>query len=266
MYKAFLIDLDGTAYLGNNVIKQTVEFVKKCKKNNIKVLFLTNNASATSQQIYNKLTKMGYEISLEEIFTSAMAMAEFLENKKIKDKVYLIGDDGLRDSLANKNITFATNLNFENEEHINKIKDYNSVVVGYNKHLTYSDLAIASVILQKNDSNLFATNLDMKIPSHLGILPGNGSIVNLLENTTDKKAISVGKPNKIIMNLALKKLNCHKEEVCMIGDNYKTDILAGILNGIDTIFVETGVNTIEEVQKEKLKPTYLLKDLSQYDI
>ncbi len=258
MYKAYIIDLDGTAYLGSEPILETIEFVKKCKEKNKKVLFLTNNASATKEQIYNKLSSFGYVLEKEEIFTSSMAIANYLEKENVK--AYLIGDIGLEYSLKEKNICYSKKMSLK--EDLNEINDLNTVIMGYTNKLDYDDLAVASIVLQKKESKLYSTNMDEVLPTQLGGLPGNGSFVKLIQNVNKVEAVSVGKPNAFIMEEALKILNLKKEEVCMIGDNYDTDILSGINNGIDTIYVETGVTTLEEVLKKEKQPTYKVKNLS----
>ncbi len=260
MYKAYIIDLDGTAYLGTKVIPETIDFVKRCKDNNKKILFLTNNASATQGQIYNKLKSYGYDILEDEVFTSSIAISNFLEKKDVK--AYLIGDQGLKTALKEKNIKFSENLSLK--ENIDEIGELNAVIMGYTNKLNYDDLAVASIILQKNDSTLYATNMDQVLPTELGGLPGNGSFVNLLESVNKKTAICVGKPNAFIMDEALKILDLNKEDVCMVGDNYDTDILSGINNGIDTIYVETGVTSLKEVELKEKQPTYKVKNLSFY--
>ena len=263
MYKGFLIDLDGTAYLGDKVINETVDFVKRCRAQDIKILFVTNNASATINTIYNKLTNMGYEIQMEEILTSAIATAKYLKEENSKN-IFLIGDNGLKDALNNENIEYETNLNYEKD--IKVIRKINNVVVGYTNKLNYQDIACASLVLRNEGSKLISTNGDLIIPTHLGGLPGNGSIVNLLQVVSKKSAITIGKPEDIIMDLAIEVLGLKKEEVCMIGDNYETDILSGINNNIHTIFVNTGVNTKEEVLDKKLQPTYMVDNLNDFNL
>lgn len=264
MYKGYLIDLDGTAYLGDTVIKETVEFVDKCKEKGLKILFLTNNASKTQKDIYNKLIDMGYDVQLDEIYTSAIAMATYLKKINLTSKIYVIGDVGLEDALQNLGIEYNLKLDYEDAKDLDKINTLENVVVGYTNGLNYKDLAAASIILQKKDSNLLVTNKDLIIPSANFNLPGNGSIINLLEKVNNVSSVEVGKPSHIIMEESLELMGLEKSEVCMIGDNYKTDILSGINNGIDTIFVETGVNTIKDVYGFEKQPNYVLRNLSEY--
>ncbi|MFV0289087.1 MAG: HAD-IIA family hydrolase [Mycoplasmatales bacterium] len=264
MYKAFLIDLDGTAYLGTKAIQTTVDFVNNCQKKGIKILFVTNNASATPKQVQNKLNAMGYNIKETEILTSAMAMAAYYKEQKRANKPYVIGDQGLCQALTQQSLDFVTNLDYEKSEDLKTINTLTDVIVGYNNKATFKDLGVASLVLQKENSLLFATNKDLIIPTNLGGLPGNGSYVNLLEQVNRIQALQTGKPTNIMLEQALKILNLTKKEVCMIGDNYHTDILFGLNNGIHTIFVEGGVSSLQYVTKQDLQPTYLLKDLSYF--
>lgn len=266
MYKGFLIDLDGTAYLGDDPIIETIEFVKKCKEQGIKTLFLTNNSSKTQKELHSKMVKMGYEINSDEIYTSSLALAKHLKSKSIIDSIYVIGDKGLKQALTSSQIKYHVDLDYEKKEDYKVIQRLKYVIVGYNKKLNYKDLACASIILQKGESLLFATNGDVIIPTNLGRIPGNGSVLQLIENVSSKKGCVVGKPAQTIMQEALGVLGLKESEVCMIGDNYETDILAGINNNIDTVFVETGVTKIEEIKTYKYQPTYKVKNLSEYEI
>lgn len=74
----------------------------------------------------------------------------------------------------------------------------------------------------------------------------------------------IGKPETIIMDKALEKMKLQKEDVVMVGDNYNTDIQAGINAGIDTLLVYTGVSTKEQVAKKDSKPTHEIDSLDEW--
>ena len=107
------------------------------------------------------------------------------------------------------------------------------------------------------------TNPDLNIPTERGLMPGAGAINNLLEVATCET--SHGKPNAIIMNKALDVLGVKREEAIMVGDNYLTDIMAGIQNDIATLLVTTGFTKPEEVPTLPVKPNHVLASLDEWN-
>ncbi|MBU0278801.1 MULTISPECIES: TIGR01457 family HAD-type hydrolase [unclassified Gemella] len=248
-YSLYLIDLDGTMYNGNEKIKYAKEFIDYLNSNNIDYLFLTNNSTKTESDVVKKLKSLDIETSEKNIFTSSEAAALYMKKKSYK-KSYLIGEDGLRETLLRNDISIT-----------NK-DDAQAVVVGLDRNLTYEKLKQACFII-RNGAEFIGTNPDKLLPTEEGMAPSNGGQVKYLEYVTGVKPTVIGKPNKIIMDLAISKFNYNMEDIVMVGDNYDTDIMSGINAGIDTIHVQTGV-TIKEALKAKAKqPTYSIKNLSE---
>lgn len=96
-------------------------------------------------------------------------------------------------------------------------------------------------------------------------MPGAGSINKLLETATRVQPVFIGKPNAIIMNKALDVLGVKREEAIMVGDNYLTDIMAGIQNDIATLLVTTGFTKPEEVPILPVKPDHVLASLDEWN-
>ena len=137
------------------------------------------------------------------------------------------------------------------------------VVVGLDWNVTYDKLATATLAIQ-NGALFIGTNPDLNIPTERGLLPGAGSLNALLEAATRIKQVFIGKPNAIIMNKALEILNIPRNQAVMVGDNYLTDIMAGINNDIDTLLVTTGFTTVEEVPDLPIQPSYVLASLDEW--
>ncbi len=128
---------------------------------------------------------------------------------------------------------------------------------------TYHKFELATLAI-KRGAKFIGTNPDTNLPNERGLVPGAGSVIALVERATQQVATYVGKPEKIIMEKALKKMNMKADDVIMVGDNYNTDIKAGIASDIDTLLVYTGVSTREDVAKEKIKPTYEINSLDEW--
>lgn len=249
-YKGFLIDLDGTMYRGEEKIPYAKEFIKYLQKAKLPFLFITNNSTRTKEQCANKLKKFDIHVSKENILTSAIASAKFLQTKQLKNGVFAIGEKGLFEALMEENIS----LNDNNPDY---------VLVGLDKEVNYNLLTKASIFVQKG-AKLIATNKDLRIPHGEFFHPSNGALVKVIESTANTKATFIGKPEKEMMNQALKQLNLSKEDVLMVGDNYETDILFGINNGVDTLHVQTGVTSKEDLKTYNKQPTYTIPHLGHF--
>jgi len=117
----------------------------------------------------------------------------------------------------------------------------------------------------RNGATFISTNGDIAIPTERGLLPGNGSLTSIIAVSTRTKPIFIGKPESIIMEQALAVLGTTLEETIMVGDNYDTDILAGINAGMDTLLVHTGVTKKEHLPTIDVKPTYIVDSLADWD-
>ncbi len=252
MYKGYLIDLDGTAYHGTKVVKETLAFVKTLHEKNIPYLFLTNNSTKTPQMVADTLKDLGYPVTKQQVYTPSLATAQYIYDENPTAKVYMIGEIGLETALREKGFMLTS----ENPDY---------VVIGLDREINYEKLGLACLAIRKG-ATFISTNGDVAIPTERGLLPGNGALTSVLSVSTGVAPIFIGKPERIIMEKALELINLQAKDVAMIGDNYFTDILAGIHANIPTIYIEGGVSTREEVTGYDIPPTHILKDLTEFII
>lgn len=249
-YEGFLIDLDGTMYRGTKVIKEAVAFVNKLREKDFRYLFVTNNSTRTREQVAGVLCDFGVPATAEHILTTSMATAHFIKEQKKDASVYYIGEQGLRQAME------EAGLKYEEE-----CPDF--VVVGMDRKVTYEKLAKACLAVRKG-AKFVSTNPDVALPTERGFLPGNGSLTAVVSVSTGVRPVFIGKPEPIIVEQALKKIGTSKGKTLMIGDNYDTDILAGLRAGVDTCLVYTGVTSKEMIRSKKNHPTYALESLSSW--
>lgn len=252
-YEGYLIDLDGTMYRGKEQIHEAVDFVRNLEKEDIPYLFITNNSANTREQVTERLQKFGVPASPEHVFTSSMATAAYIERESKKARIFMIGEMGLQQALERSGFDLV-----EDED-----ADY--VVMGIDRSLSYQKLETACLAVRKG-AKLLSTNKDVAFPTDRGLVPGNGALTSVVAVSTGIEPTFIGKPEPIIMELAMQKLNLPKEKVLMIGDNYHTDILAGMNAGLDTLLVYTGVTrSIDDIHVEE-RPTYTINSLDVWDI
>src|SRR5699024_9500301 len=142
-----------------------------------------------------------------------------------------------------------------------KQADY--VVVGLDRTITYEKIATASLLIQKG-ATFISTNKDPAIPNERGMLPGNGALTAAIEKASGKQPFYIGKPESIIMEMALHRSDLLPNEVLMVRDSYLTDILAGIRSKIDTFMVLTGYSRPEDIDDAIGQPTYIANDLLEW--
>ncbi|EMB9449817.1 TIGR01457 family HAD-type hydrolase [Staphylococcus pseudintermedius] len=249
-YKGYLIDLDGTMYKGNQKIEGASEFIDYLNENQIPHLYVTNNSTKAPVDVVEKLTTMAIDAKPQEVITSAMATADYIHGEKPGATVFMIGGSGLATALEEAGLQLENGI------------DVDYVVVGLDEAITYEKLTTATLAVQ-NGATFISTNPDPSIPKEQGFLPGNGSLTSVVTVSSKQQPIFIGKPETPIMEKSLEVLQLNKDEVAMIGDLYDTDIMAGINFGIDTIHVQTGVTSKEEVMQRDVPPSYSVKDLNE---
>lgn len=250
-YEGYLIDLDGTMYRGTERIESAVRFVNRLREKHIPYLFVTNNSARTPAQVADKLRNFGVHATEELVFTTSQATANYIYEQQPEASIFVIGEEGIRTELQKKGFQFA-----------NETAQF--VVVGLDRSITYEKLATACLAV-RNGATFISTNGDIAIPTERGLLPGNGSLTSVIQTSTQIDPIYIGKPEPIIMRQALNVLGTKKERTLMVGDNYNTDILAGIRSGVDTLLVHTGVTTRELLKTYDVQPTYTADSLEEWE-
>lgn len=249
--KMYLIDLDGTMYRGDTICEGAKEFIDYLIENNKPFLFLTNNARRTGQMNVEQMTKMGFtNIEPKHFFTSSMAAAAYIDKiDPTHKRCAYIGEAGLKEALENKGFQIVD-------------KDVQYVFVGLDIHATYMDYSRALTHLLKG-AKLVGTNSDRKIPKDDGFNCGNGSIVAMFEYASGQESAKIGKPYAPILEACLQYCGKSKAECAIIGDNLETDIKLGVDNGVETIFITSGVHTEEDIERLNIKPTKIIHNLME---
>lgn len=253
-YQGYFIDLDGTTYKGKKQIPAAARFIKRLQQAGKEVLFVTNNSTRTPDFVANNLRhNHNINVTADNIYTTALATADYLYAKvPANSKIYVVGESGLKTALTQRGFVLT-------DDH----PAY--VVVGLDTAVTYAKLEKA-VLLIRQGAKFIGTNADSNLPNERGMVPGAGSIVKLVEYATQQRPLMIGKPEAIIMEMALNKVNLTKDEAIMVGDNYHTDIEAAINVGMDSLLVYTGLSRPTEVEKEPIQPTYTVNSLDEWKI
>lgn len=227
----FLFDLDGVFYRGKEVREKiggtmAVEALRRAGK---ELFVLTNNSTDTVETVRRRLAEFDIQVRPEEILTSALLTAEYLEKKHGGVVYYLVGEAGLEEEMRRHGHTRTEG------------DDARFVVVGLDRALTYTKLDRAARIAA-GGARIVATHSARFYMYSEGPAMATGPVVRALEFAARKRATVIGKPSPLMFRMALRRSGCPASQAVMVGDQVDTDLAGAARAGIDSLLVTTGVD------------------------
>ncbi|MFD3439594.1 HAD-IIA family hydrolase [Streptomyces sp. NPDC058685] len=246
--ESWLTDMDGVLIHEGVPIPGADAFIKKLRETGKPFLVLTNNSIYTARDLHARLGRMGLDVPVENIWTSALATAQFLDDQRPGGTAYVIGEAGLTTALHDIGYILT-----------DQEPDY--VVLGETR--TYSFEALTKAIRLINAGARFiCTNPDETGPSAEGPLPATGSVAALITKATGRDPYFAGKPNPLMMRTGLNAIGAHSETSAMIGDRMDTDVLAGLEAGMETFLVLTGVTTPDQIDRYPFRASTVVDSIA----
>ncbi len=250
--KLFLLDMDGTIYLDNDLFDGTLDFLDYVRNSGGRYLFVTNNSSKSVSAYVEKLERIGIPATEDDFLTSTDATILYIKNKYQGRKFYSFGTQSFTEQLRASGIDVVTDIE----------DDVFGIVMGNDNELTFKKLEDTCKLLLR-DIVYIATNPDWVCPTSFGYVPDCGSVAEMLYRATGKRPVFIGKPNPEMLLLAMEKFGYKKDEAVMVGDRLYTDIASGYNAGIDTVFVLSGEGTPEDLKNTDTPPTYVMKNIRE---
>ena len=250
--KLFLLDMDGTIYLDDDLFDGTLDFLSAVKASGGKYLFVTNNSSKSTDSYVEKLRKIGIVADENDFLTSTDATCLYLKRYDGK-KFYVSGTKSFEDQLKSSGVVTTTEVE----------DDIFGIVMGNDTELTFKKLDDVSRLLTERDLVYIATNPDWVCPTSYGYVPDCGAVAEMIKRATGKSPLFIGKPKPEMLLLAMEKFGYSKYEVLMVGDRVYTDIASGYNAGVDTVLVLSGEGTLEDAKNTDTKPTYIMQNIRE---
>lgn len=248
--QCFLLDMDGTIYLGDGLLPGALDFLDTVQKQGKQYLFLTNNSSKNPNQYVKKLAAMGIDVEVEQVFTSGMATAIYLKQQKPGAKVYLVGTPGLEEEFRSHGFILTDD-------------DPDFVVLGFDTTLTYEKLWKICDFVREGKPYI-ATHPDNNCPTPTGFMPDIGAMIALIEVSAERRPdVIVGKPNRFIVDSAAKKMGVDIDKIAMVGDRLYTDIAMGGTANITTALVLSGETKQADIADSPHQPTYVFENIGK---
>lgn len=249
--KLFLLDMDGTFYLGNQLLDGSRHFVEKITGDPERdFVFLTNNSSKSRTDYIAKLQKMGFDFPLDKMMTSGEATIIYLKQQKSEPQVYLVGTENLEQEFQSAGIALTDTA-----------PDY--AVLGFDTSLTYEKLWKLCDLVRAGVPYI-ATHPDFNCPIEGGFMPDIGGMIAFVKACTGRESdIVIGKPNRYIIDSVAQKFGVPHNEIMMVGDRLYTDIAVGEKAGISTALVLSGETSLADLETSPVRPDYIFDNLGE---
>lgn len=242
--------MDGTFYLGDDLIEGSLDFLDALARTGRQALFLTNNSSKSADVYVKKLARMGVPEAFRRVYTSGQATARYVLKAFGGKKAYLLGNDMLHAEMT----AMGVSLDAENPDY---------VIVGYDTTLDYAKMCKVCDLVRAGLPYV-ATHPDYNCPTEQGFIPDIGAIMAFIHASTGRQAdIIIGKPHAGIVEGALEITGVGVEETAMVGDRLYTDIATGVGFGMTSVLVLSGEATLEDVEASPIKPHLTFARLSE---
>ena len=250
--KLFLLDMDGTIYLGDTLFDGTLDFLSRVRERGGKYLFVTNNSSRSVSSYVDRLAGMGIASTADDFLTSVDALIWYLRGKYDDALIYAFGTRTFREQLAEAGFRVT-----------DKLEDGISLLVcGFDTELTFQKLEDACILLGRG-VDFVATNPDWVCPTAYGSVPDCGSVCEMLFRATGRRPKFIGKPEPEMALLSMERYGYSRAETVLIGDRIYTDIACGVNAGIDTAFVLSGEGVPEDIEKFQIRPSEVYQDIRE---
>lgn len=248
--KLFLLDMDGTIYLGDTLFDGTLDFLNRVREKGGKYLFVTNNSSRSVNAYVARLEGMGIPAAADDFLTSVDALIWYLRGRYDDALIYAFGTRTFREQLSEAGFRVTDKL----EEGISLL------VCGFDTELTFQKLEDACILLGRG-VDFVATNPDWVCPTSYGSVPDCGSVCEMLFRATGRRPKFIGKPEPEMALLSMERYGYSREETVLIGDRIYTDIACGVNAGIDTAFVLSGEGVPADIEKFHIRPSETYRNI-----
>ena len=252
LYEGYVFDLDGTIYLGDDLLPGAKRLIEKLRELGRKVVFVSNNPTKDPRMYAEKLTRLGIPTPEGEVVNTVVSMTRCLLRNHPEATVFPISEEPLRRSLREAGIRMS-----------DRAEEIDIVIASYDRAFDYRKLQIAfDAIWFHKRASLVTTNPDRYCP-----LPGGrgepdaAAIVGAIEACTGARCeVNVGKPDQIMLETVMDRIGLNVADCVMTGDRLYTEIRMAKGAGMPSAVVLTGDTTAKmlETEPEGNWPDYVL--------
>jgi 4-nitrophenyl phosphatase len=247
--RCFILDLDGTVYLGKRILDGSIEFLETLERNDIQFKFFTNNSSKNAKFYVKKIKSMGYDATSDMMLISNQVIIKHIQETMPNQRVFVLGNEYLKSDFIYSDINVVE-------------EDPDVVVVGFDTSLAYENVSKACKFI-RNGAVFLGVHPDFNCPIENGFIPDCGSICAMITASTGIKPEYFGKPSHHTLQYVLNSTGLKAEEIAFVGDRLYTDIAIGQGNNAVTILVLSGETKLQDLEVSEVKPTLIFNSLKE---
>jgi HAD superfamily hydrolase (TIGR01450 family) len=252
-FDGYALDLDGTVYLGDELLPGAAETVRSLRDAGARVVFATNRPLDTAAHYAAKLTRLGIPAEEGDVVTAVDALVRYLRAHHAGRRLLLIAEDVVAERLRAEDFEIAADP--ERAE---------VVVVSFDRTFAYAKLHAAFRAVRENGAAIVATNPDPYCPTPDGGLPDCAAMLAALEACTGARAEAiVGKPSRHMAEALLERLGVEPARAAVVGDRLATDVAMAHELGATGILVLSGATTAADVAAAPAVPDYVLGGIAE---
>lgn len=249
----FIIDLDGTVYAGDTLIPGAAAAIRQLQTAQIPFVFLSNRGNYARKMCQQKLLGMGITVALDHILLSSTVTARYLAQTTPKQKIWVLGGEGLKEELLLHSLTLA-----------NTPQEAECLVITLHEQLTYHDLNQAFRAVRAG-ARIIATNEDRSFPGRDGACIDVAGMIGAITASTGQAVERVlGKPSVVMAEAAMKQLGIPAERCIVIGDSLESDIQMAQRAGMSSVLVWSGSAREDQMQASAWQPTWTADNLQAF--
>ena len=250
-YDGYIFDLDGTVYLGKELLPGSRELIGELRRRDARIVYLSNNPTRDPQMYLDKLAGLGIPARPEEILNTVVTMTAWLTDNAADKKIFVIGEEPLQRAFRAAGLTLSDDPT-----------EIDVIVASYDRQFDYRKLQIAfDALAVHRRAILVTTNPDVYCPFPGGHgEPDAGAIVAAIEACTGVRcSVNAGKPDTLMVETAMRRIGLSPDQCVMVGDRLSTDIAMGIAAGMDSALVLTGETTLPMLAASPVRPTWVIE-------
>lgn len=249
--KLFLLDLDGTVYLGERWINGAREFLAAVESTGRQYAFVTNNASKNTNAYLEKFSRMGLAVKREQIIISSHATADYLNRVYPHKKVFVLGTAQLKAELSARGVAVSPAAVAE------------CALVSFDTALNYENMTSICDLVRAGVPYI-ATHPDLNCPTETGFIPDAGANIAFIKASAGREPdVIIGKPQPQLIEYAMSLFGASSGETAMIGDRIYTDVASGLNAGVTGILVLSGETTAQAAAESQIRPTAIISSVAE---
>lgn len=247
--KMFVLDMDGTIYLGDRLFPYTKDFLRAVEDSGKRYCFFTNNSSKNREIYLEKLQKMGISVPPERMLVSSGVILKWLRENRPGKRAYVVGTQALIEDFRQAGVELSDSA-----------PDY--VALGFDTTLTYEKISRACRFIREG-AEVFGVNPDLNCPVEEGFIPDCGSIAALVKASTGVECEFFGKPSGHTLRYILEQTGLEPRELAVVGDRLYTDIAVAAGTEVTSILVMSGETTPEMLAGSEIRPDIVAEDVGE---